>query len=500
MASLKTLATRRTDVFHIDAARLVVIPGFNIRSENNYGDLDALARSIRSEGVREPLHGYKTDKDQFAITQGHRRERAITRALAMIDEDLRKARIDEDKPRIKALNAEKALVSTVPVISEEQGKSDTDRLYDQFTLNDGIPLGVLDEAEGFQRLMKTGESEAVILRRRGCSKTHFHNCMLLLNEGAPKVLDFVRQGRVAASLAIELVRKVKDKTEQVKLIEAAAAAVKPGAKITGKNLDESTRSKVAPSKTTAAKAGGGGGGGGSKRKATIEKTEDPLDVPLPKKTGVEAKITVARLSTGSYVVGVMLRYEGAKEFTGIKPDADGDTFPNRNAAELEGIQMVKDNVLAAQRTATKDFKKVVKFDEAIETLARMVEARTTEAAAPGTSGGRSTGETPEVRSQKSEVKPEPADVPGDTTHDADEESLVPADTAEPVRHIIALRDALRGDKRMKKKLGSISYVTLNFVADYLGGGRYKPEEFEKFFTQFVISGKQSPPVSSKQKN
>lgn len=498
MSSLKALSLNRRDVFYIDVDLLEIIPGFNIRHQSNFGDLDQLARTIRSEGVQEAFHGYKTDKDKFAVTQGHRREAGLRRAITLIEEDIRLARVDDDRKRVAELNKEMAKVRSVPVISEPQGKSDTDRLYDQFTLNDGLALTILDQAEGFRRLMEKGESEATIIRRRGITKTHFANCMLLLNDAAPKVLDFVRQGRVSSTLAIELVRKVKDKTEQVRLLEEAAGKVKEaGSKISAKHLDETVRQQVQPSKPSKKKngaaastagelpsSGAGGRTGGAtaagSRKATIEKTEDPFEVPLGKTCGVEARVATARLSNGMWVVGVQVRYSGAKDFSGSEPVIDNDQFPSQAKAELEGILIVKDNVLAAERTAGKDFSKKVKFDKVIEQLDTMLDHRKKALEpAPSTSTGKGSGSSAAA-----------SDVPSDSTHDADEESLVPADTAEQVRHILALRDTLKGDKRMKKRLGAAPFVTLNFIADYLEGGRYQPAQFEKFFTQFVISGKQ----------
>jgi ParB-like chromosome segregation protein Spo0J len=475
---LTQLAANRSDVFHLPYKIVHIREGFNIRED--YGDIEGYATVIIAEGVKRPLTGHKDEKDNFLVTEGHRTHKAFHVARARIEEELRKARIDEDKPRIRELNAIlKERLATLPVISEPQGYTDAERTMDMLNYNDGKPFTILEEARAYQRLMTDhGMSQDEIIRRKGISLTGFQNCMMLLNEGAPFVLDCVRQGRVAASMAVELVRKVKDKTRQVELVKEALSRAKEAGKekVTAKHLTPEVRQQVSPSKkgTTARRSTGGGGSSSSSPSLLpnpvlpsagaprVRELTDLVtyDVPIPAKYKMAAEVTLARISHGDWVVGVKLKYPGGKELTGMEPSLDGDTFTSRKAAEAEGLNMILDNIKAARRTATGDFTKKLQWDDLLEAVSAMIETDD--------------------------------EVPRDGTKDHDgTESLVPGEAdADPVAHIIALRDKLKGDKRMAKKLGFPSFICLNFIADYLGGKRYEPEQFEQFFTEFVITGKQ----------
>jgi ParB-like chromosome segregation protein Spo0J len=461
---LTQLAANRSDVFHLPHKIVHIREGFNIRED--YGDIEGYATVIIAEGVKRPLTGHKDEKDNFLVTEGHRTHKAFHAARARIGEELRKARIDGDKPRIRELNAIlKERLATLPVISEPQGYTDAERTMDMLNYNDGKPFTILEEARAYQRLMTDhGMSQDEIIRRKGISLTGFQNCMMLLNEGAPFVLDCVRQGRVAASMAVELVRKVKDKTRQVELVKEALSRAREAGKekVTARHLTPEVRQQVSPSRK-----------GTTPRKASTASSDSELptskkeltdlvtyDVPIPGKYKVAAEVTLARINHGDWVVGVKLKYPGGKELTGMEPSLDGDTFTSRKAAEAEGLNMILDNIRAARRTATGDFTKKLQWDDLLEAVEAMIEKE--------------------------------EEVPGDKTKDHDgTESLVPGEAdADPVAHIIALRDKLKGDRRMAKKLGFPSFICLNFIADYLGGKRYEPEQFEQFFTEFVISGKQ----------
>lgn len=490
MSKLTELATRRTDVFHLERKRLAIRDGFNIRTD--YGDIEGYARAIRASGVKRPVHGHKNAQDEFIVTEGHRTLKAFDLALKKIDEEIRLARVDEDKAKVKELTElKKANLTLVPVMSEPQGYSDKDRTFDMLTMNDGKPLTILEEATGYQRLMKEHQvSEAEIIRVTGKSITAFQNCMMLMNEGAPAVHDAVRDGWMASTLAIELVRKVKDKQKQVEFVKLAIekARAEGKSKATAKHLNEDVRQQVQPSKKGTAAASKAStpatppaaspaskapsalpnpvlGGSGTTKPAVKRELTDLVtyEIPFPAKFKLTAEVTLARVNHAAWVIGVKMKYPGAKALTGTEPDVDGDSFTSRKAAEHEALLIIDDNLKAAQRTDKKTFTKA-QWDDLLDVSKKLA---------------KKAGE---------EAQEAPADALPD---DDGQESLVPeAADATPAEHILALRDKLKGDKRMKKKLGAPAFIALNFIADYLQGGRYEAGQFEKFFTEFVITGKQ----------
>lgn len=199
---------KRTDVFKVKYTELEVADGFNIRYD--YGDIEALAISIKENGVKNPLRGYKKD-DKFVITDGHRRYKAIGRALE--------------------LGADPEM--DITVMPDSRDVTEVGRVLGMVIYNDGKRLTLLEEAMVYGRLVESGMTQAEIATKVGKTPTHISNLMLLLK--APESLKTkIISNKISASLVIE---ELKRKSPEELNSEVEEAVEKnEGKKVSNKDL------------------------------------------------------------------------------------------------------------------------------------------------------------------------------------------------------------------------------------------------------------------------
>lgn len=208
------MSKKRTDLLWIEPANLVVEDGFNVRYD--YGDIDELAQSIIENGVKVPLRGVKNrGTDQYIITDGHRRFKAVQRAIELGATDL-----------------------LVPFIPDERGISEEKRVLGMVVYNDGKRLTLLEEALVYDRLLSYGLTQAEIARKVGKSPTHISNCILLAN--APTVVkNQIKEGNVSASFVIEELKK-KSGNKVAEMVQETSKEV--GGKVSSKHVKPKTKS------------------------------------------------------------------------------------------------------------------------------------------------------------------------------------------------------------------------------------------------------------------
>lgn len=208
------MAKKRTDLLWIEPVNLVVEDGFNVRYD--YGDIDELAQSIIENGVKVPLRGVKNrGTDQYIITDGHRRFKAVQRAIELGATDL-----------------------LVPLIPDKRGISEEKRVLGMVIYNDGKRLTLLEEALVYDRLISYGLTQAEIARKVGKSPTHISNCILLAN--APTVVkNQIKEGNVSASFVIEELKK-KSGVKVAEMVQETSKEV--GGKVSRKHLKPKTKS------------------------------------------------------------------------------------------------------------------------------------------------------------------------------------------------------------------------------------------------------------------
>lgn len=174
---------KRADMFKVPASNLRIKEGLNIRSD--YGNIQELADSIKENGVKVPLRGYKEREngyEVFVVVDGHRRHTALQLLL------------------------EQGTEIIVPFITENKGYNDEQRLIDMFLMNEGKSLTPLEQAEGVRRLIAYGYSEKEIALKLAKSEVYVRKLNSL--NSAPKAFrKLIEEGTISATLAIETIAK-----------------------------------------------------------------------------------------------------------------------------------------------------------------------------------------------------------------------------------------------------------------------------------------------------
>ncbi|WP_441253671.1 ParB/RepB/Spo0J family partition protein [Bradyrhizobium sp. 613_E4_N2_2] len=177
------------DIKRADAmkARLEEIheePGFNLRIEGEdlEASIEALTDYIVAGGIVPPLEVRPRSAGGVWIVDGHRRTRAFRRA------------VEKHGAPIEWVS-----------ITAFTG-NDVDRVTRIMTSAEGRSLSPLETADGYKRLASFGLSPEDIGKRVGKTRPHVEALLLLANANFD-VRDLVRAGTVAASTAIDMVRK-----------------------------------------------------------------------------------------------------------------------------------------------------------------------------------------------------------------------------------------------------------------------------------------------------
>ena len=203
----------RKDVLLLKLDEINIEENFNVRQD--YGDLNELARSIESNGVRVPLRGHKKG-GKYILTDGHRRFKAAQ------------------------MLAEKGIEIRVPFLSDGRESSAEQRVIDMLICNEGKKLNPVEESEAIARLVNFGWSDTEISTKTGYTKVYI--CNLKLLQSAPKkIKELITGNVVSATLAMSVLRKEKDFDKAQKAIENAVqfGAETGKNKITAKDLRQS---------------------------------------------------------------------------------------------------------------------------------------------------------------------------------------------------------------------------------------------------------------------
>jgi ParB family chromosome partitioning protein len=186
------LQTQRKDIYYVDARLLNVVPDFNVRQD--YGDMDELVESIRENGVKVPIRGYKKEGVLYVV-DGHRRLRACQTLI------------------------EQGVEMRVPYLPET-GASAEQRIIDMITLNEGKKLNPLEESEAVKRLINYGFSEYDIAKKVGRTPKYIYNLKLL--SSAPERLKvMIRSNIISATLVIDTLKSADSLEDATTIIEKA---------------------------------------------------------------------------------------------------------------------------------------------------------------------------------------------------------------------------------------------------------------------------------------
>lgn len=220
-AAMKDIGASSRDLWQVQVKDLRVIPNFNVRIRDaGYKEhIRSLADSMKSEGYYQdkPMAGYvakEGDELVIYITDGHCRFEAAQLAIS-----------------------EGAEIERIPVVAAPQGTSLEDLTVGLVRSNSGKPLEPYELAVVCKRLTRFGWEQPEIATRLGLSGKYVEGLLLLI--GSDKdVREMVMKGEVAASTAIEALRKYGSKAYEKLQHGLKAAQAAGGDRVTRKHLPE----------------------------------------------------------------------------------------------------------------------------------------------------------------------------------------------------------------------------------------------------------------------
>lgn len=187
-------AIGRKDVFTVPVDVLKEEPDFNCRLE--YHGIEEFAHYVLKNGVMglPPMKVYKKhdDPDGLYISEGHRRIRAVRRAIEMGAE-------------IKGV-----------LVMNDPGNEE-DRTFNLISSNQGNPLTKIEQGLVFLRLIGYGWNQAQISERVGMSPA-FISQAITLARAPKKIQDLITQGVVKDSTVLEAVTGANDEAQAYEML------------------------------------------------------------------------------------------------------------------------------------------------------------------------------------------------------------------------------------------------------------------------------------------
>ena len=198
-AAMKYKASSR-DLWMVKREAIKVIEGFNVRVRNQArtDHIRSLADSMKQEGFKpeHPLAGFVSNEDGELIiylTDGHNRLEAFDLAIAEGVE----------------------MSSELPMVVSSKSRSMEDLTAGLVTTATGKPLEVLEIAFVCKRFTQFGRDSKYIAERLRFSTPSYVDDLLLLAGAPADVVTNVAHGKVAAAVAIELLKKHGNKAPQM---------------------------------------------------------------------------------------------------------------------------------------------------------------------------------------------------------------------------------------------------------------------------------------------
>ena len=209
----------------VPLSKITIREGFNVREE--FDDIEELAASIESEGLRDPLRVDILKDGTVTLLDGERRYRALLLVCS----------------KNKEL-AEK--FSEVRVLLNEKNLSETDRLVAMMTTQGQKPFNALEEMNGYLRLLNgwMGEPPLTITQiatRVGKAPSYIEQ-RLLLNKASEEEKEMIRSNKISPTAAQALIRQESDPVVRQERIKGANAK---GKKLKVKDVNSAPAVKIA---------------------------------------------------------------------------------------------------------------------------------------------------------------------------------------------------------------------------------------------------------------
>lgn len=226
-----TVGVSSGDLWKMPRDRIRVIEGFNVREKDaDYkANVRRYADSMKANGYDEtkPMAGFVFEENGehfIGLTDGHTRLDAVDLAIS-----------------------EGCEIVTIPVVTKARGTSMEDITIGLVTSNSGAALKPLEVAKVCKRLVGYGMEVKDIATRLTLTPAYVNQLLDLL--AAPKaVRDLVANGTVAATLAMDTIKK--HGKEATKMLTAGVKEAKGTGKtrVTAKHVKAATAPKVSPQK------------------------------------------------------------------------------------------------------------------------------------------------------------------------------------------------------------------------------------------------------------
>jgi len=201
----------QSNILKVLLANIIVEEGFNVRED--YGDIDALAKSIAKLGQKVPLRGRRKG-DEITITAGHRRLAAIKLANSKYGANIER-------------------VSVISFTGSEQ-----DKVLEMLLDGEGVKNLTNEEmVKGIKRLLDAGMKKKDIIDSLAIGKSQAQKYNLVKAAKAPKaVQQLLDDGVISVAVVNRLQREAKNEKELVDMAQEEVA--------NGKG--KSTKKKVSP--------------------------------------------------------------------------------------------------------------------------------------------------------------------------------------------------------------------------------------------------------------
>lgn len=227
------LKTTNTDQFSVDYRLVQPEEGFNHRILSNYGDMEGLALSVCQFGIIEAILGFRKN-GLYIITEGHRRKLAVEMAHQYHKDG-------------KAGFEDISKIERIPFKISSSNK--LDRLLIMGITGQGKqPLTDLEKARLYEAViseyaakgLKRTEAINEIVDKMGVSQAAVYN-ILKLNKLPEEIKTYIAEGSITGATVTNIIREVKDPTEQIKVVEKTIKAAQDFAEKNGSTKKAATQ-------------------------------------------------------------------------------------------------------------------------------------------------------------------------------------------------------------------------------------------------------------------
>ena len=199
---VKAKRAPRKDVFKYGINDMVLDTEFKYNRVDN-GDIEALAESIRENGVTQPLIGYKhpTEPTKVVIVHGYRRFHAM--------------QIASEKGFAEGVE------ETAMFYLKDARKYTTKQKHIDIAIaNDGKEMTGLEKGILFSNLEKEGMNRKEIASALAVTQAHISDMVMLSTSPSP-IQNAIMDGLLSSTLALKIVKENPTSEKQIEVFETA---------------------------------------------------------------------------------------------------------------------------------------------------------------------------------------------------------------------------------------------------------------------------------------